>query len=418
MICVLPIAGYPSVVEGFLPHVKGSLSKPQLKHFARYLTGLIVCENKTVAGINSSFVGRTDQSALNHWLTDSDWSEEEVDRVRKRLILEELKVRRIKRGVLVVDDTLNHKTGKHMEGVNVHFDHAEGRYALGHQLVTTHLVAGEFSIPIDFELYQRNEGQQGFRSKQELARTLIGRAVAEGFPFNCVVKDAWYFNRENAVFIESLGKDWVAACKANRLIQMPQGWTQLSAYIKTVPKSEFKAFNVHTKEGDRRFWVYARNVTMKEGWRVRIVASYDDEKMEGEPKLIATNRLDWDAKTILETYLKRWKIDSFYRDAKQELGLEDYELRKMRGLRRHWLMVFIADALLQFSSKASSLVEWMKTSLETVGSKCRYASMEVLKSFVDLVVKLAQKAKTTDQILRYTVSDLKELKTLYQMEIT
>jgi hypothetical protein len=81
-------------------------------------------------------------------------------------------------------------------------------------------------------------------------------------------------------------------------------------------------------------------------------------------------------------------------------------------------MVFIADALLQFSSKASSLVEWVKTSLETVGSKCRYASMEVLKSFADLVVKLAQKAKTTDQILRYTVSNLKELKTLYQMEVT
>ena len=55
--------------------------------------------------------------------------------------------------------------------------------------------------------------------------------------------------------------------------------------------------------------------------------------MEGEPKFIATNRLDWDVKTILKTYLKRWKIDSFYRDAKQELGLEDYELRKLRGIR-------------------------------------------------------------------------------------
>jgi hypothetical protein len=59
---------------------------------------------------------------------------------------------------------------------------------------------------------------------------------------------------------------------------------------------------------------------MKKGWRVRIVASYDDEKMEGEPKLIATNRLDWDAKTILKTYLKRWKIDSFYRGCQARAG--------------------------------------------------------------------------------------------------
>jgi hypothetical protein len=48
------------------------------------------------------------------------------------------------------------------------------------------------------------------------------------------------------------------------------------------------------------------------------VFSYEDEKMKGEPKIIATNRPEWDVKTILKTYLKRWKIDSFYRDAKQD----------------------------------------------------------------------------------------------------
>jgi len=28
---MLPIAGYPSIVEGFLPRVEGDLTKPQLK---------------------------------------------------------------------------------------------------------------------------------------------------------------------------------------------------------------------------------------------------------------------------------------------------------------------------------------------------------------------------------------------------
>ena len=123
-------------------------------------------------------------------------------------------------------------------------------------------------------------------------------------------------------------------------------------------------------------------------------------------------------KTILKTYLKRWEIDSFYRDAKQELGLEDYEVRKMRGMRRHWLMVFLADALLQLGSRRGEPVAWIGTCLKTVGSRCRYAAFEVLKLFVELVVRLAQKVKTADEILRYTLSNLKELKTLYQMEIT
>ena len=68
---MLPIAVYPSIVNDFLPKVKNGFSKPQLKQFARYLTGLIVCDNKTVTAINNRFVGHNDQSALNNWLTDS-----------------------------------------------------------------------------------------------------------------------------------------------------------------------------------------------------------------------------------------------------------------------------------------------------------------------------------------------------------
>jgi len=54
---MLPIVRYPSFVEEFLPRLSGVFTKPQLKHFARYLTGLVVCENKTVTGINRSFMG-------------------------------------------------------------------------------------------------------------------------------------------------------------------------------------------------------------------------------------------------------------------------------------------------------------------------------------------------------------------------
>src|SRR5208337_839064 len=109
---MLPIAVYPSVVEDFLPKVKQGFSKPQLKQFARYLTGLMVCDNKTVTAINNSFVGHNDQSALNNWLTESGWSDEKLEKARKELIKEEQKAKNLTRGVLILDDTLNHKTGK------------------------------------------------------------------------------------------------------------------------------------------------------------------------------------------------------------------------------------------------------------------------------------------------------------------
>ena len=38
---------------------------PQRRHFAEYLTGLMVASNKTVSGIQSEFANTTDQSCLN-----------------------------------------------------------------------------------------------------------------------------------------------------------------------------------------------------------------------------------------------------------------------------------------------------------------------------------------------------------------
>jgi len=132
----------------FSPSLSSSTSRGNL-------TGLVMCENKTVTGINSNLMGRNDQSALNHWLTDSKWSTKKLDKARKAMILEFLQARRLKRGALVVNDTISHKTGKHMEGVNIHYDHAEGRYVLGHQLVT--------SGPC----YRRSQPPIGLRAIQE-----------------------------------------------------------------------------------------------------------------------------------------------------------------------------------------------------------------------------------------------------------
>ena len=414
---MLPIASYPSIVEEFLPKTKQNFSKPQLENFAKYLTCLMVCEKKNATAINNAFVGHKDQSALNNWLTDSPWSDEELDKARKGLAKEELDTKNIKHAVLILDDTLNHKSGKHIEGVNIHFDHAEGKTTLGHQLVTTHLAAGKYSIPVDFALFQRDQGQHGFKSKNELAKQLIAKAVSDGFNFDTVVEDIWYFNYDNTSYIESLGKDWVAGCKINRLILFNGKEVSLADFLKTVPPEEFKGVTLKTSDGERTFWTYAKNVTLKKHCqRVRVVFSYED-KVEGEPKVLATNRLNWDAKTVVETYLLRWRIDAFYRDAKQELGLEDSEVRKLHGSKRHWLMVFLADTLLQLNPKAERLVERVRGGFETVGSTCRYAATEVLRSFIGLVMRLAQKLKSADEILKYTLSNLKETKMLYQMEI-
>ena len=70
---MLPIVRLPSFVENILPRFSLIFNKAQLRHFGKYLTGLMVSENKTVTGINNTrFLNHTVQSSKNHFLTIGD----------------------------------------------------------------------------------------------------------------------------------------------------------------------------------------------------------------------------------------------------------------------------------------------------------------------------------------------------------
>ncbi len=49
---MIPVVEYPSVVSSYLPAFDGVFSKPQIKNFARYITGLMISSNKTVSAMN------------------------------------------------------------------------------------------------------------------------------------------------------------------------------------------------------------------------------------------------------------------------------------------------------------------------------------------------------------------------------
>lgn len=394
---MIPIARFPSVVSSALPAFATVFNRPQLRNFGVYLTGLMVSPNRTVSYMNDLFFAHRDQSALNHFITDSGWDDKELDKKRYQLILEGLS-REEGDGVLAIDDTLMHKTGKHMELAGTFFDHTEGTYTLAHDMVTSHITRGHKSLPLDFEVYARKgqvpDGE--FRDKNTIARELIRKAYEMGIPFSCVTGDSWFFNKETVSLAQSLGKDWVFGCKSNRTAIMPRGPTSLSEWAKTIPKEKFMPVKVRYKREDRIFYCYCKCLVLKNLGRVNVFVSYKKPDLSGEPVFLCTNRCDWGPAMIARAYAKRWRIDAFYRDAKQSLGLGDYELRKIKGVNRHITMVFIAHALLELGtglSKHGTEAAQAGACLDTIGSKCRHAYTEVLTSFVDLVLKIGEKVR-------------------------
>lgn len=409
---MLRITKIPLFIENILPRFSSIFNKAQLSHFAEYLTGLIVSKNKTVLAINNSFIEHRDQSTKNHFLTSANWDEDKFNEERLSIIKETCQKHHIGEGLLIIDDTGIHKSGRKIEGANWFWDHAKHSHSFGHQLVTSQYVTKKFHVPLHYRLYRR-EGDvdaQAFKSKLDLALELIMSAVRFGIAFSCVMGDSWYFSVKIIKYLESIAKNWIFASKSNRKIYFKDRWLQLKAYLKTLKAEDFKQVNITKTNGKKlTVWAFSKTVQMSKVGRVKIVISFLHAPLKGNPFFLVTNRKEWTIGKILSTYAKRWPIETFYRDAKQNLGLESSEMRLLQGIRRHWDLVFLAYTLLQIESLSGPLTKWLKSNVVTIGGKCRLVSSEILRSFIFWVYEHAHQNYEPDTLFKMTMQYGKQL---------
>lgn len=331
---------FEKALEAFRPH----FGAPAFEHFRRYVLGLVVSENLTVEGINRIFIQAGHPSSLNRFLTTGIWKQQEVNDTR----IDMLKTQGALggKGWLAIDDTLTHKTGKKIEGVGIFWDHSEKRYVLAHNIVTAEFVnlKGE-SHPIDFRLYlkedQSREKRIPFKTKIELAKELVEDAVNRGLDIQGALFDNWFASKDFIKFLRSKGLHWVTRLKSDRNIKIKGRYVAIGEFASGLPRESFRMVQI----GDRSYQVFSKAVDLKGVGQVRILISYDNEEFSGSPAYFATDQIRWEGTRILKTYSKRWNIEVFFRDSKQNLGLESYQLRDLWGIKRHWYLVFLAYSL-------------------------------------------------------------------------
>ena len=152
---MLPLVEFPEIVQHYAPHFESVFSAEAYVQFQRYLSGLIVSENKTVDGINRLFViEKRNQSSLNRLLTESPFSVEALNQARLGL-LDSLPGTQMKpKGVLSVDDVLLTHYGRHFENIACLCDPTEKRYVWAHNLVNLHYSDDQTGYPVAFRLWK------------------------------------------------------------------------------------------------------------------------------------------------------------------------------------------------------------------------------------------------------------------------
>jgi SRSO17 transposase len=389
----LPIICIPPVFNTLLSDYRSFFTKPQFKHFRHLILGLVVSENKTLQEINDSF-GKTNQSNLNRFVSHSDWKLDELNHLRIDLIKSRLDL--CKWGTLIIDESLKHKTGKHMELAGFHRSGITKKVEWGHMDVNcfyTDLKDNNFPVISHTYVREVDSKKYGvpFKTKREFAVEQIDFALNSGLPVKLVMADAGYegevFTRE---IIQRQLKFIIGVRSTTKMSLNRQKRISINDYLMTLTDDNFKVYS----EKGKAYFYHVRNTNIRGIGKVKLIISYkygDEENV----KCYITN-LDGKNETIIKHLIKRWLIECFHRDAKQHLGLEAYQVRKGRGMQVVALAILIAYTLVFLAGR---ILKIPIRTLRTIGEICRYLQLIAYKG-IQWMRKRIQKPKEYADVLK------------------
>jgi hypothetical protein len=152
------IVEFPAVVQQALDQYGDLFANDcQRRHFAEYLTGLLVAERKTVLGIHDEFAQTTDQSCLNRFLTEAPWDVLTLNQRRLERLQEDPSTRYSEHGVIPIDNTLIDRDGALIPDAGWYWDHAEERYKIAQDyLFINYVCTGGKHYPLEFRLFRKS----------------------------------------------------------------------------------------------------------------------------------------------------------------------------------------------------------------------------------------------------------------------
>ncbi len=378
----LPIKEIPARVKTLLSWYKKHFTRPQYKNFRDLVTGLIVSDNKTVQEIADCY-GRVDQSSLNRFLTSSEWNHNKVNDKR---ITQIKKHHKLGRGILICDPTHLHKFGKAMEYANYHYSGMTKEKEWGYFLVNSFFTDGSIEFPVCADFYIREEDadeKHPFKTIREICLEQLDYAMKK-LQIWLFIADAGLYADFLIQDIRSRGLKYIIGARVTNNISI-SGKKRISIgdYMLTLTDDDFKKYFI---DGEVYF-LHVVDVSERNVGKEKLLISYkvgDEENI----RINVTNLMQHGDKSILDLLLKRWKIETWHRDAKQHLGLEDCQMRNFGAIQKVVCAILVAYTQV-ILMKNDALLKPLQLAIQTIGEGCRYIRLLALKG----AFWLKQKAK-------------------------
>ena len=328
---------------------------------AAYLDGLLGDATRKNGWQLAETAGDATPYGLQHLLGRAVWSADAARDALYAYIAEHLGD---PEGVVAIDETGFPKKGTHSAGVAPQYCGTLGKVGNCQVGVFLAYIGSRGHTLLDRELYltaawtRDSDRLQAvglapdtpFATKPQLARRMLERTRDAGLPMAWVVGDTVYgHSRELCSWLEDAGLHHVLAVPRNEEL-----WAGTDLW---------RVDEVHAAYGDRAWHRLSAGAGSKGerwyDWQCWILAEPEDADW-GHYLLFrrsVTDAEDWQAyvafapqgcelETLVAVAGRRWAIEHAFEAAKQETGLDDYEMRSAHGWYRHVTLALWALALL------------------------------------------------------------------------
>lgn len=194
---------------------------------------------------------------------------------------------------------------------------------------------------------------EDFKSKIELAKELIEDAIEKELNFSDVLIDSWYFSNNLVQFIQEKRQTFITEAEVDRLISYRGKWTRAGELVKLIPYDRLRWVTVTTPHGKKKgFYTYAFKSKLKElkgNFLVVVAIGKWDKNDPNDVHVYVTDHLSYQGFDVLRKYALRWDIECIFRDLKENVAFDHYQVRTIKAISRHWHLASLAYTFLEIS---------------------------------------------------------------------
>ncbi len=213
--------------------------------------------------------------------------------------------------------------------------HLKGKQDYGHQAVAILLSCNGKTPNYDIVLYDKSQSKIAI--VQKIARELAVAPVISYF-----LCDSWYTRGKTMDAFLKKGFYTIGALKTNRVLypcEIPQKISEFALYLRKTDAA-VSLVTVHS----RTYYVYryAGRLNGIENAVVLITYPKDAFQVSKALRAFLSTNVSLSTQEILIRYTERWSIEVFFRQAKEKLAFDQYQIRTSQGIRRFWLLMSLA----------------------------------------------------------------------------